>query len=151
MGWKPIGHEFKSHFRQNNGVVVMFNRPLSPHLTTYDANLVLLVSVWHRITGILLTIVLICYPLFYKLLYYSFWNSIPFSNIYYLLTNPVVSYYILKPAFFLVSGYHILSGFTHLRDDLSTSSVKSRVVSTVLTTLSILVIIIFILIQNSYC
>nr|YP_009511951.1 succinate dehydrogenase subunit 3 [Melanthalia intermedia]AXI97878.1 succinate dehydrogenase subunit 3 [Melanthalia intermedia] len=90
----------------------MFNRPISPHLTIYTPQVSSLLSIWHRITGILITGILITSLLVLQLilLTYSFKYSILISVVLILEYSWIV--------ILLVFIYHLLNGLKHIIWDL---------------------------------
>nr|YP_008994215.1 succinate:cytochrome c oxidoreductase subunit 3 [Rhodymenia pseudopalmata]AGO19267.1 succinate:cytochrome c oxidoreductase subunit 3 [Rhodymenia pseudopalmata] len=91
-----------------------FNRPISPHLSIYIPQHSSLFSIWHRISGVVLAIILF------------FTVSIPeifftFELTYFLFKLPTLAYWITEfnyIGFILVFSYHGLNGFRHIIWDL---------------------------------
>nr|QJH88493.1 Sdh3 [Pterocladiophila hemisphaerica] len=80
----------------------MYNRPISPHLTIYNAQIFSIFSIWHRISGIFLSIFLylslISYKLFITLLSINFFFKliimITLLLLFYHSLNGLRSYFI---------------------------------------------------------
>lgn len=92
-----------------------FNRPLAPHLTVYTPQLTSLLSIWHRVSILL---VLSFYFLGIFLLTFLVINFKLF-NFYYFILNHLIILYLI---FIFISTnlvYHILSGVRHIIWDLS--------------------------------
>ena len=94
-------------------------RPLSPHLTIYKPQLTSVLSIFHRITGSLLglLIVLSC-VLFYNSLFYI-GSGIQYSISFDLFS--ILSTFVLAIGYFVVFiiSYHLLNGIRHLSWDLA--------------------------------
>jgi succinate dehydrogenase cytochrome b556 subunit len=94
-------------------------RPLSPHLTIYKPQLTSVLSIFHRITGSLLSLSIISsFALFYSSLFYTgsgFQYSVSFDFFYMLST------FVLTIGYFIVfmMSYHLLNGIRHLSWDLA--------------------------------
>ena len=46
----------------------ILNKPLAPHLTIYSSQFTSIYSIWHRITGVTLILILVLYLTFLKFL-----------------------------------------------------------------------------------
>jgi succinate dehydrogenase / fumarate reductase cytochrome b subunit len=108
-------------------------RPLSPHLTIYKAEYSSMLSIYHRVTGILLAVCLLLLGLIYKLQGYNieyfslFVNifSVDFlskSNILVLIINIIVIFIVFAIVFML--SYHMSNGIRHFVWDYILSTVS---------------------------
>ena len=94
-------------------------RPLSPHLTIYKPQLTSVLSIFHRITGSLLCLlIVVSFALFYYSLFYvgsSFQYSVCFDLF------SMFSTFVLAIGYFIVFvvSYHMLNGIRHLSWDLA--------------------------------
>ena len=94
-------------------------RPLSPHLTIYKPQLTSVLSIFHRITGSLLgLLIVVSFALFYYSLFYvgsSFQYSVCFDLF------SMLSTFVLAIGCFIVFvvSYHMLNGIRHLSWDLA--------------------------------
>tara|TARA_B110000027_G_C15994885_1_gene244797 strand:- start:13 stop:399 length:387 start_codon:yes stop_codon:yes gene_type:complete len=94
-------------------------RPLSPHLTIYKPQLTSVLSIFHRITGSLLgLLIVVSFALFYYSLFYvgsSFQYSVCFDLF------SMLSTFVLAIGYFIVFvvSYHMLNGIRHLSWDLA--------------------------------
>nr|YP_009048898.1 succinate:cytochrome c oxidoreductase subunit 3 [Wildemania schizophylla]AID57267.1 succinate:cytochrome c oxidoreductase subunit 3 [Wildemania schizophylla] len=89
------------------------NRPISPHLTIYNSQISSIFSIWHRISGFTMFI-LITIPFFtLNNVLFTFINiSLSSLTINFVLVNFVLpGFLIVISAIFL---YHILNGLRHL-------------------------------------
>jgi len=94
-------------------------RPLSPHMTIYKPQLTSVLSIFHRLTGSLLgLLIVVSFVLFYCSLFYvgfSFQYSICFDLFSRFSTFVlVIGYFVV----FVVS-FHVLNGIRHLSWDLA--------------------------------
>ena len=94
-------------------------RPLSPHMTIYKPQLTSVLSIFHRLTGSLLgLLIVVSFVLFYGSLFYvgfSFQYSICFDLFSRFSTFVlVIGYFVV----FVVS-FHVLNGIRHLSWDLA--------------------------------
>jgi succinate dehydrogenase / fumarate reductase, cytochrome b subunit len=87
-----------------------FNRPLSPHITIYSLQLSSLLSIWHRISGVFLAIIIFLSSHFLKFntLWISFVINPYFYTLYYLMFY--FTYFLLS----LIFLYHFINGFRHI-------------------------------------
>lgn len=92
----------------------IFNRPISPHLSIYLPQFSSLFSIWHRISGLTLTMVLFTSILILETLLNSNFNFfvINFSFLHYWNIEFI---YLL---FIFLFSYHSLNGFRHIIWDL---------------------------------
>lgn len=94
-------------------------RPLSPHMTIYKPQLTSVLSIFHRLTGSLLgLLIVVSFVLFYYSLFYvglSFQYSICFDLF------SMFSTFVLAIGYFLVFviSFHVLNGIRHLAWDLA--------------------------------
>lgn len=94
-------------------------RPLSPHLTIYKPQLTSILSIFHRITGLSLGLLLILsFIVFYCNLFFvgfsaSYCLLFDFYSLFFIFVN-VIAYF-----FILVLGYHMMNGIRHLSWDLA--------------------------------
>jgi succinate dehydrogenase cytochrome b556 subunit len=94
-------------------------RPLSPHLTIYKPQLTSVLSIFHRITGSLLGLLLVLsFVLFYYSLFYV-GSSFQYSACFDLFS--MLSTFVLAIGYFIVFvvSYHMLNGIRHLSWDLA--------------------------------
>lgn len=105
-------------------------RPISPHLGIYQPQLTSMLSIFHRITGIIL-VMCITLPFFLQKLYI---NHIDLYEVYYIISmvndihSPILWTLILLAiaSFF----YHFFNGFRHLAWDMGSGlSIKAIYVS----------------------
>lgn len=91
-------------------------RPLSPHLTVYKAEYSSMLSIYHRVTGILLAVCLLVLGLVYKLQAYNveyFSMLVNLSSVYQLklFVSVVVTFVVFAVVFML--AYHMSNGIRH--------------------------------------
>jgi succinate dehydrogenase / fumarate reductase cytochrome b subunit len=112
-------------------------RPLSPHLTVYKAEYSSMLSIYHRVTGILLAVCLLLIGLVYKIQAYNveyfslFLNAISTESFSLLngFLNFVVVFVVFAVVFML--AYHMSNGIRHFIWDYVLSTVsKEHVKST---------------------
>lgn len=91
-----------------------FNRPLSPHLTIYKPQLTAVLSIFHRITGVFLSL-LAYIVLFLNGLFDLHLNSYSIYNIAYFI-NISSHWFILGILFLIILSifYHFINGMRHL-------------------------------------
>nr|YP_010199695.1 succinate dehydrogenase subunit 3 [Gracilaria domingensis]UAD89603.1 succinate dehydrogenase subunit 3 [Gracilaria domingensis] len=95
----------------------MYNRPISPHITIYAAQVSSLASVWHRISGLLLTFFAVFCSIYVQLIIYSNYNKYLLN--YNLINNFLFPLYeILVLAFLFGVFYHALNGLKQIIWDL---------------------------------
>lgn len=90
------------------------NRPLSPHLTIYRPQLTAVLSIYHRITGVFLSILFYCFFMGMQVIdlhlsNYSIYNIAVFIN--------SCSHWFLLGTFFIAIlsfFYHLANGIRHL-------------------------------------
>lgn len=119
------------------------NRPLSPHLSIYKPQITSVFSIFHRISGSLLALIIIFMPMF-NIFFNSFLSLAVFCYVY-LLFYSFIQFlcYFLSITFF----FHCLNGFRHLLWDfgigldLSNLFVTALLVITLTLILSIIIII----------
>ncbi len=112
------------------------NNPLSPHLQIYRWHISSLVSITHRISGVinLLTLILI----FFWLLFLSFSENS--YELFLLIINSFVGKFILI-GFVWSMSFHLLSGIRHLAWDLGYGfEIKTANISGVIVIISSLII-----------
>ena len=84
-------------------------RPLSPHLQLYKPQLTSVMSISHRFTGVILSMLLILVPLFFFLL--------ALGDEYFTILVIILDHFLVKlilyGAIFVIS-YHLLNGIRHL-------------------------------------
>ena len=93
---------------------IIFNRPLTPHLTIYSSQLTSVYSIWHRITGILLVLTSIFLIISIKFNLYNFHGF----KLMFLFT---INLWFKNAIFFniiLFFSYHMLNGIKHIIWDL---------------------------------
>ena len=86
------------------------NRSLSPHLHRYKAQVTSVMSIFHRITGSVLAIILLCTPICFTLLY----SFVSFNLIYFLYS---ILYIAVKTIFYILSMtfcFHLMNGIRHI-------------------------------------
>jgi succinate dehydrogenase / fumarate reductase, cytochrome b subunit len=89
------------------------NRSLSPHLYAYKPQITSVVSIFHRITGSLLAIILLCTPICINLL-----SSFLSYNLVYSLFG--ILFFISKVLFYLLLAtvcFHSMNGIRHIMWD----------------------------------
>jgi succinate dehydrogenase / fumarate reductase cytochrome b subunit len=90
------------------------NRPLSFHLSMYKSQQTSLLSIFHRISGFVLSFIFLIFNL-----YYIFVNSFVTFNWFYFLHNVFFNIiWVLFLMFLFTFFFHILNGFRHLSWDL---------------------------------
>lgn len=95
-------------------------RPISPHLTIYSAQLTSSLSIFHRVSGVSLLIIMILMSSFIFLCTSFSYNSV-FNELYicslslfqFLITTEII-WYIFLSSIMLISVYHTLNGFRHI-------------------------------------
>nr|YP_009511926.1 succinate dehydrogenase subunit 3 [Gracilariopsis mclachlanii]AXI97853.1 succinate dehydrogenase subunit 3 [Gracilariopsis mclachlanii] len=95
----------------------MYNRPISPHITIYKPQISSLFSVWHRISGLFLTFLIVFFLIYLQLSLHSI-NALNILNS--LITQWGVSFifqfiYIFSLSIFF---YHTINGAKHIIWDL---------------------------------
>nr|YP_010199820.1 succinate dehydrogenase subunit 3 [Gracilaria tikvahiae]UAD89828.1 succinate dehydrogenase subunit 3 [Gracilaria tikvahiae] len=95
----------------------MYNRPLSPHITIYAVQISSLASIWHRVSGILLTSFAVFCGIYIQLITYSTYNKYLFNfnllNIFWFFF-----YEILVIIFLFGLFYHAFNGLKQIVWDL---------------------------------
>lgn len=91
------------------------NRPLSPHLTIYISQFTSIYSIWHRITGLSLLLVLILFIVFCK--FTSCLVILP-EFIYYFLKINLWLQNCIFINFLVLITYHSINGLRHINWDL---------------------------------
>nr|YP_010199745.1 succinate dehydrogenase subunit 3 [Gracilaria isabellana]UAD89703.1 succinate dehydrogenase subunit 3 [Gracilaria isabellana] len=95
----------------------MYNRPLSPHITIYAVQISSLASIWHRVSGILLTSFAVFCGIYIQLIIYSTYNKCLFNfsllNIFWFFF-----YEILVIIFLFGLFYHAFNGLKQIIWDL---------------------------------
>lgn len=87
-----------------------YNRPLSPHLYSYKPQITSLVSIFHRISGFILSFCLL-FNSFYFLFVCSF---LSFKYFFYLIYLFSLMFLFLYYILFLTIFFHFLNGIRHL-------------------------------------
>nr|YP_011017024.1 succinate dehydrogenase subunit 3 [Gracilaria hainanensis]WQB61702.1 succinate dehydrogenase subunit 3 [Gracilaria hainanensis] len=95
----------------------MYNRPISPHITIYAIQISSLSSIWHRVSGIFLTSLIVFYPIYMKLVIYSNYNKY-FLNFEILGSLLAYFYGIFYILILFVFFYHALNGIKQIFWDL---------------------------------
>nr|YP_010888148.1 succinate dehydrogenase subunit 3 [Fushitsunagia catenata]WJJ67925.1 succinate dehydrogenase subunit 3 [Fushitsunagia catenata] len=90
----------------------IFNRPVTPHLTIYFPQLSSLLSIWHRLAGIILVFLLFSIFFFLELEFSLELNSFSLVSFSYWL---IMFFYLVVSVVF---SYHSLNGCRHLFWDL---------------------------------
>nr|YP_010199595.1 succinate dehydrogenase subunit 3 [Gracilaria cearensis]UAD89453.1 succinate dehydrogenase subunit 3 [Gracilaria cearensis] len=95
----------------------MYNRPLSPHITIYAVQVSSLSSIWHRVSGILLTLFIVFCSIYIQLVIYSNYNKYLLN--FDLLNNYLFFFYEIS-CIILLFGlfYHALNGLKQIIWDL---------------------------------
>nr|YP_009490420.1 SdhC [Gracilaria tenuistipitata]AWH62569.1 SdhC [Gracilaria tenuistipitata] len=95
----------------------MYNRPLSPHITIYAVQESSLSSIWHRISGILLSSLIVFSSIYFQLALHI--NYEQFLLNYVIFNNIVFFFYeVLYVLIILFLSYHALNGLKQLLWDL---------------------------------
>ncbi len=84
-------------------------RPLSPHLQIYKPQLTSVMSISHRFTGVILSLLLILVPLFFLLL--------ALGKEYFDILVMILDHFLVKLILYgviFVTSYHLLNGIRHL-------------------------------------
>nr|YP_010199645.1 succinate dehydrogenase subunit 3 [Crassiphycus corneus]UAD89553.1 succinate dehydrogenase subunit 3 [Crassiphycus corneus] len=96
----------------------MYNRPISPHITIYAVQTSSLSSIWHRVSGIFLTSLLVFSFIYVQLLIHS--NYDRYLLIFEIVNNHVFFFHnILYAVFLLGFFYHVLNGLKLILWDFS--------------------------------
>ena len=85
------------------------NRPTSPHLQIYKPQLTSVLSISHRITGVILSLFSILIP---ASLIIIFLGQDYFNILINIMTNPLIKFLLLGVLFSTI--YHLLNGIRHL-------------------------------------
>lgn len=91
----------------------LINRPLTPHITIYSNQITSNYSIWHRITGIVLTTLLFTYLNFIKINLFIIFIKIIKLNTLLVIKNIIITNIIV------LFIYHVLSGIKHIKWDLN--------------------------------
>nr|UAT98019.1 succinate:cytochrome c oxidoreductase subunit 3 [Ahnfeltia plicata] len=99
----------------------IINRPISPHLTVYSPEVSSVFSIWHRITGVVLSLSLVTALVLSKNFVWLNFNPL-FINIVNLGLNlvPWLVNFVLA-SLYLFFLYHMLNGSRHITWDLGFS------------------------------
>ena len=84
-------------------------RPLSPHLQIYKPQLTSVMSISHRFTGVILSMLLILVPLFFFLL--------ALGDEYFTILVIILDHFLVKLILYgtiFIISYHLLNGIRHL-------------------------------------
>nr|YP_009159744.1 succinate:cytochrome c oxidoreductase subunit 3 [Pyropia nitida]AKQ53250.1 succinate:cytochrome c oxidoreductase subunit 3 [Pyropia nitida] len=89
------------------------NRPISPHLTIYNPQKASIFSIWHRISGVIM-FVLIISPFF--LLHSIYFSHMTIFLAHFLVHYVVSDWFLFSCKLFVISIflYHISNGIRHL-------------------------------------
>jgi len=125
-------------------------RPLSPHLTVYKAEYSSMLSIYHRVTGILLAVCLLLIGLIYKVQAYNIEFFALFVNFlsanasvsFSLILNILVLFVVFAIVFML--AYHMSNGIRHFIWDYVLSTVSKEHVKSTSYMVIILTFVIFI-------
>nr|AGH24440.1 succinate dehydrogenase subunit 3 [Reclinomonas americana ATCC 50284] len=90
------------------------NRPISPHLTIYKLQITNTLSIFHRITGGILSVVLCFFVILLKMLNFHLSSYTIYSVAY--VVNQFSGFIFLIAGFFLILFlfYHLFAGVRHL-------------------------------------
>nr|YP_009365192.1 SdhC [Gracilaria changii]ARJ60474.1 SdhC [Gracilaria changii]ART65143.1 SdhC [Gracilaria changii] len=95
----------------------MYNRPMSPHITIYASQSSSLASIWHRISGIFLALLVVLSFICMQLLIHT--NSSKGLLIFELIYNFLLLFYNITYLVFLFClFYHTFTGLKHVLWDL---------------------------------
>jgi succinate dehydrogenase / fumarate reductase cytochrome b subunit len=89
------------------------NRSLSPHLRSYKPQITSVISIFHRITGSILALLLLCSPIFVNLL-----GSFLSFRIFYVLFSYL--FFFVKLIFYVLLAtifFHSMNGLRHIMWD----------------------------------
>lgn len=88
----------------------MLNRSLAPHLYIYKTHITSIMSIFHRITGSLSSIILLCYSFFLSLIscFLSNNNLYFLYNLFFILTN------IFSALILFIFFFHFFNGIRHI-------------------------------------
>ncbi len=126
-------------------------RPLSPHLTVYKAEYSSMLSIYHRVTGILLAFCLLLIGVIYKLQAYNieyfslivnYFSYDQFKLVSTGLLNVLLTFIVLTLVFML--AYHMSNGIRHFVWDYVLSTVSKEHVKSTSYIVIILTLVIFI-------
>jgi succinate dehydrogenase / fumarate reductase cytochrome b subunit len=104
------------------GISMVFNktiRPISPHLTIYKPQVTSTLSIFHRITGSVLSLLVLVSLMFFRL--YTLQGENSYSHVLAQYLNTSTSHWlILSAAFLLLFSfyYHTCNGIRHMMWDL---------------------------------
>ena len=120
-------------------------RPLSPHLQIYKPQLTSVMSISHRFTGVILSMLLILVPLFFFLL--------ALGDEYFTILVIILDHFLVKIILYgtiFVISYHLLNGIRHLFWDMGIGlSIKESYMSGYLVIMfSTLITLFFIMFLN---
>lgn len=90
------------------------NRPLSPHLSIYKPQVTSVFSIFHRISGSVLALVVLFVPIF-SMLFDSF---LSFSAFYYVYSILFILFQVVIYVLLITFFFHCLNGFRHMLWDL---------------------------------
>jgi succinate dehydrogenase / fumarate reductase cytochrome b subunit len=90
-------------------IMLNTNRPTSPHLQIYKPQLTSVLSISHRITGVILSLFSILIP---SSLIIIFLGQDYFNILINIMTNPLIKFLLLGVLFSTI--YHLLNGIRHL-------------------------------------
>lgn len=100
-------HENVNYSMQN------LNRPISPHLTIYNPQKASTFSIWHRISGIVMFVLITSFTFFLNNIYFSYTTSLFLKFLFkYTLLNWLL--FSCKLFVIIIFLYHISNGIRHL-------------------------------------
>jgi len=122
-------------------------RPLSPHLTIYKAEYSSMLSIYHRVTGILLAVCLLLLGLIYKLQaynieYFSILVNLTSAYVLPFIINTIVVFIVFAVVFML--AYHMSNGIRHFIWDYALSTVSKEYIKTTSYFVMVLAFVIFV-------
>nr|YP_010199845.1 succinate dehydrogenase subunit 3 [Hydropuntia urvillei]UAD89853.1 succinate dehydrogenase subunit 3 [Hydropuntia urvillei] len=91
----------------------MYNRPLSPHITIYTAQSSSLASIWHRISGIFMTFLVVFSLIFLQIIVYI---NCPKFLLNFFIFNKYIIYSYIGLFLMLLLGffYHAFNGLKQI-------------------------------------
>nr|AMN87296.1 succinate:cytochrome c oxidoreductase subunit 3 [Pyropia endiviifolia] len=89
------------------------NRPISPHLTIYNPQKASIFSIWHRISGVTMFVLVMSPFLILNTIYFSYMTT---SFAQFLVDYVVFNWFLVSCKLFISSifFYHIINGIRHL-------------------------------------
>ena len=89
------------------------NRSLSPHLYTYKPQITSVISIFHRISGSVLGILLLCSPILYILLS----SFVSYSIVFYLYSILYILFQVIYYVLLITICFHSMNGIRHIMWD----------------------------------